>query len=276
MCSGLVMAWRLATWPTSRSPSFVNATTDGVMRLPSSLAMTLGSRPSMIATTLLVVPRSIPMIFATCNPPGNLSNSGNFCAGAAGFTASKLTRGAGVSNAEAAERSTPGPCRASRARAGVCAQRRLRDLVRGQRGAPGGDVSESASPIRPSSSKVRIPRMITESGTTGFGWCTWYSGIVLRCSRRALPAARRRTIGGNGAIGKILLATTTDSRLLPSALARMRSLFPAPYHSAVSNSVTPSSSARCTMSIAVPAAYSSPYPHSRVPNCHVPRPIRLT
>ena len=30
--SGFVIAWRFATWPTSRSPLFVNATTDGVMR----------------------------------------------------------------------------------------------------------------------------------------------------------------------------------------------------------------------------------------------------
>ena len=33
--SGLVMACRLATWPTSLSPLLVNATTDGVVRLPS-------------------------------------------------------------------------------------------------------------------------------------------------------------------------------------------------------------------------------------------------
>src|SRR4051812_21499495 len=33
------------------------------MREPSSLTMTLDSLPSMTATTLLVVPRSIPMIF---------------------------------------------------------------------------------------------------------------------------------------------------------------------------------------------------------------------
>jgi large subunit ribosomal protein L31 len=38
------------------------ATTDGVRREPSSLTMTLGSLPSMMATTLLVVPRSMPMI----------------------------------------------------------------------------------------------------------------------------------------------------------------------------------------------------------------------
>ena len=58
---GLVTAWRLATCPTSRSPSFVNATTDGVVRPPSALGMTTGSPPSMTATTEFVVPRSIPI-----------------------------------------------------------------------------------------------------------------------------------------------------------------------------------------------------------------------
>ena len=36
--SGLVMAWRFATWPTRRSPVLENATTDGVVRAPSALA----------------------------------------------------------------------------------------------------------------------------------------------------------------------------------------------------------------------------------------------
>src|SRR5262245_64330842 len=58
---GLVTACRRATSPTSRSPVFENATTDGVVRNPSALAMTLGSPPSMIATQELVVPRSIPI-----------------------------------------------------------------------------------------------------------------------------------------------------------------------------------------------------------------------
>src|SRR6185437_3685717 len=62
--SGLVIAWRLATCPTSRSPVLVNATTDGVVRPPSSLGITLGSPPSITATQELVVPRSIPIIFA--------------------------------------------------------------------------------------------------------------------------------------------------------------------------------------------------------------------
>src|SRR5437868_7921129 len=62
--SGVVIACRLATCPTKRSPVFVNATTDGVVRLPSSLGMTLGSPPSITATTELVVPRSMPIILA--------------------------------------------------------------------------------------------------------------------------------------------------------------------------------------------------------------------
>src|SRR5213076_972132 len=61
---GLVMAWRLATWPTSRSPSLVNATTEGVVRPPSALGMTTGSPPSITATTELVVPRSMPITFS--------------------------------------------------------------------------------------------------------------------------------------------------------------------------------------------------------------------
>src|SRR5690349_23181815 len=61
---GLVMAWRLAGSPTLRSPFFRKATTEGVVRRPSSLAITTGSLPSITATQLLVVPKSIPMIFA--------------------------------------------------------------------------------------------------------------------------------------------------------------------------------------------------------------------
>src|SRR5918995_7434170 len=60
--SGFVIACRLATWPTSRSPLFAKATTDGVMRAPSAFVMTCGSPPSMTATTEFVVPRSMPMI----------------------------------------------------------------------------------------------------------------------------------------------------------------------------------------------------------------------
>src|SRR3954466_904008 len=69
VCLGLVTAWRLATWPTSRSPSLVNATTEGVVRPPSALGMTTGSPPSMTATTELVVPRSMPMILEAMSTP---------------------------------------------------------------------------------------------------------------------------------------------------------------------------------------------------------------
>ncbi len=59
---GLVTAWRLASWPTTRSPVFGKPTTDGTVRLPSDDGMTVGSPPSITATTLFVVPRSMPMI----------------------------------------------------------------------------------------------------------------------------------------------------------------------------------------------------------------------
>ncbi len=62
--SGFVMAWRFATMPTSRSPDFEMATTDGVMRPPSRLGMTTGSPASMTAMHEFVVPRSIPIAFA--------------------------------------------------------------------------------------------------------------------------------------------------------------------------------------------------------------------
>ena len=68
--SGLVTAWRLASWPTRLSPFLVNATTEGVSRLPSWLGMTTGSPPSMTATTELVVPRSMPITLPIAVLPG--------------------------------------------------------------------------------------------------------------------------------------------------------------------------------------------------------------
>jgi hypothetical protein len=62
--SGFVTCWRRAGAPTSRWPSFVNATTDGVVRPPSAFGMTVGSPPSSTAMQLFVVPRSMPIVFA--------------------------------------------------------------------------------------------------------------------------------------------------------------------------------------------------------------------
>ena len=70
-------------------------TTLGVISEPSSFTITLGSRPSMIATTLLVVPRSMPMIrlmarpraFAVPQPPLALF------AGRSNWTAQRSTFG---------------------------------------------------------------------------------------------------------------------------------------------------------------------------------------
>ena len=67
--SGLVMACLLAIWPTRRSPLSETAATEGVVRVPSALARTLGSPPSIMATQELVVPKSIPITFAiVCSP----------------------------------------------------------------------------------------------------------------------------------------------------------------------------------------------------------------
>ena len=63
--SGFITAWRLATVPTRRSPESVNATTDGVVRPPSAFSMISGSPPSRTAIAEFVVPRSIPIVFAT-------------------------------------------------------------------------------------------------------------------------------------------------------------------------------------------------------------------
>src|SRR5690348_3668476 len=59
--SGLVTAWRLAAWPTRRSPDSVKATIEGVVRAPSLFSMTLACLPSITATQELVVPRSMPI-----------------------------------------------------------------------------------------------------------------------------------------------------------------------------------------------------------------------
>src|SRR5258706_15011316 len=71
------MAWRLASWPTRRSPLFVNATTDGVIRPPSAFGMIVGSPPSITATAEFVVPRSMPITRGMCLLP--LLGDGHHC-----------------------------------------------------------------------------------------------------------------------------------------------------------------------------------------------------
>jgi hypothetical protein len=60
---GFVIACLLAGSPTFLSPPSVKATIDGVVLLPSLLMITAGALPYITATQLLVVPRSIPIIF---------------------------------------------------------------------------------------------------------------------------------------------------------------------------------------------------------------------
>src|ERR1700736_2142380 len=70
--AGLVIAWRLATSPTRTSPDFEKPTTDGVVRAPSALGMTVGSPASRTLTTELVVPRSMPTALGIGGPPCSL------------------------------------------------------------------------------------------------------------------------------------------------------------------------------------------------------------
>ena len=60
---GLVIACLFAGSPIFLSPLSANATTEGVVLLPSLLIITAGSFPSITATHELVVPKSIPIIF---------------------------------------------------------------------------------------------------------------------------------------------------------------------------------------------------------------------
>ena len=59
--SELVTACLLAVTPTSLSPSFEKATTLGVVLEPSEFGITTAFPPSIVATQLFVVPRSIPI-----------------------------------------------------------------------------------------------------------------------------------------------------------------------------------------------------------------------
>ena len=65
--SGLVIACLLASKPTNLSPFLVNAIIEGVVLPPSSFTITTGFPASITATTELVVPKSIPIIFPIIN-----------------------------------------------------------------------------------------------------------------------------------------------------------------------------------------------------------------
>ena len=60
--SGFVIAYLFAGAPTNLYPSLKNATTEGVVLIPSAFSNTFGVYPSIIATHELVVPKSIPII----------------------------------------------------------------------------------------------------------------------------------------------------------------------------------------------------------------------
>src|SRR4051794_6190435 len=98
--AGFVTAWRLATVPTRRSPPWVNATTDGVVRPPSAFSMTVGSPPSRTAMHEFVVPRSMPMVLAMW---GSSPSASSICAKSQPRYSRSLRRaqGLGVEQAQA-------------------------------------------------------------------------------------------------------------------------------------------------------------------------------
>lgn len=53
----------MITCPTSLSPPFVKATTEGVVLAPSEFVTIVGFPPSIAATAELVVPKSIPTTY---------------------------------------------------------------------------------------------------------------------------------------------------------------------------------------------------------------------
>ena len=63
--SGWTSRERLASQPTIGSPDVGMQTTEGVSRRPCPSAKTRGIPESTTATSELVVPRSMPIIFAT-------------------------------------------------------------------------------------------------------------------------------------------------------------------------------------------------------------------
>src|SRR5690349_12485322 len=106
--SMLLTAWRLAISPTRTSPDLENATTDGVVRPPSALAMTVGSPPSRTETTELVVPRSIPTARDMQFPPAGSrrTHSARGCGDAA--RASLVVTSRSISGSEAKMPADPG------------------------------------------------------------------------------------------------------------------------------------------------------------------------
>src|SRR5258708_24839458 len=96
---GFRIACRLASWPTSRSPCGVKATTDGVVRDPSALGITAGLPDSVAAITEFVVPRSIPTAVAIAASSLTARDSRRLAqASLATLRSSRLTRGKGVAH----------------------------------------------------------------------------------------------------------------------------------------------------------------------------------
>ena len=72
---GFWLAWFLAASPMSRTPSFWNATYEGVIRFPCSLGQTSTRPLRQTATQEYVVPKSMPMHGPSSAPPRRLQRA---------------------------------------------------------------------------------------------------------------------------------------------------------------------------------------------------------
>src|SRR6266480_144649 len=145
---GFVTAWRLATWPTSRSPSLVKPTTEGVVRPPSALGITTGSPPSITETTEFVVPRSIPITLSAIRyfssrakrPGSDIANPASFPEQARGRISlpyRRIYRGNRMAEAPQVARLTR-----------LCHLGARREERRGKRDAGSGKRKEAKLPVR--------------------------------------------------------------------------------------------------------------------------------
>ena len=99
-----------------------------------------------------------------------------------------------------------------------------------------------------------MPGMITESGITGLGWCTWYSGMRSNCNRCALPRSRCLTIGWEWCNRKDLAGHRNLGARVSECLVEDALTLTHPVYLGRIEQRDPKSRARCTMSRAKPEA----------------------
>ena len=164
------------------------------MRDPSSLTITLGSRPSMIATTLLVVPRSMPMILPMTRASESLSSELAFAKPRSRVSPDRtrraiVCRDSSAAGANARQLQTP------RISGGAWAK-----LTTGARGVNGiGRSRGPAGAARPPAGRLRYGARVQPSVVRSLALLTARAGEAARVScpaRRLCRPARAAVLHG--------------------------------------------------------------------------------